>query len=43
VLKVSGDGGAFDPQTQFEHGGDEIERVSRLGSEIVRVLAERDG
>ena len=43
VLRVSGDEGGFDPQTQFEHGGDEIERLARLGSETVRVLAERDG
>lgn len=42
VLKVSGDQGRFEPEAQFEHGGDEIERLARMGSEIVRVLAERD-
>jgi uridine phosphorylase len=42
VLRVSGEEGRFDPESQFEHGGDEIERVSRLGSETVRLLAERD-
>ncbi|HLA93131.1 MAG TPA: nucleoside phosphorylase [Actinomycetota bacterium] len=42
VLKVSGEAGEFDPQEQFEHGGDEIERLARMGSEIVRILAERD-
>jgi len=42
VLKVSGDSGDFDPQQQFDHGGDEIERLARMGSEIVRILAERD-
>jgi uridine phosphorylase len=42
VLEVSGESGAFDPQQQFEHGGDEIERLARMGSEIVRILAERD-
>ena len=42
VLKVSGDSGSFDPQEQFQHGGDEISRLARMGSEIVRILAERD-
>jgi uridine phosphorylase len=42
VLKVSGESGTFDPERQFEHGGDEIEHLARLGSEIVRTLAERD-
>jgi uridine phosphorylase len=42
VLKVSGEGGEFDPQEQFTHGGDEIERLARMGSEMVRILAERD-
>jgi uridine phosphorylase len=42
VLEVSGEAGRFDPQEQFEHGGDEIERLARMGSEVVRILAERD-
>jgi uridine phosphorylase len=43
VLRVSeGASGEFDPQDQFEHGGDEIERLARMGSEIVRIVAERD-
>ena len=42
VLRVSGDSGQFDPQEQFDHGGDEIERLARMGSEIVRIVAERD-
>jgi uridine phosphorylase len=42
VLKVSGESGSFDPQGQFEHGGDEIEHLARMGSETVRILAERD-
>jgi uridine phosphorylase len=42
VLRVSGDSGKFDPQEQFDHGGDEIERLARMGSEIVRIVAERD-
>ena len=42
MLKVSGESGEFDPQDQFEHGGDEIERLARMGSEIVRIVAERD-
>ncbi len=42
VLKVSGEEGKFDPERQFERGGGEIERLARMGSEIVRILAERD-
>ena len=42
VLKVSGEEGSFEPEHQFEHGGDEIEHLARMGSEIVRILAERD-
>jgi uridine phosphorylase len=42
VLKVAGESGTFDPQRQFEQGGDEIEDLARMGSEIVRILAERD-
>ncbi len=42
VLKVSGSSGSFDPESQFEHGGDEIEHLARMGSETVRILAERD-
>jgi uridine phosphorylase len=42
VLKVSGEEGVFDPDEQFQHGGDEIERLARFGCEIVRVLALRD-
>jgi uridine phosphorylase len=42
VLRVSGESGEFDPQEQFEHGGGEIERLARMGSEIVRIVAERD-
>ena len=42
VLEVSGEAGEFDPEQQFAHGGDEIERLARMGSEIVRILSERD-
>jgi uridine phosphorylase len=42
VLKVSGEAGEFDPEEQFAHGGDEIERLARMGSEIIRILSERD-
>jgi uridine phosphorylase len=42
VLEVSGEEGRFDPEEQFAHGGDEIERLARMGSETVRILAERD-
>ncbi len=33
---------AFDPETQFEHSAAGIDRLAELGSEIVRVLHERD-
>lgn len=42
VLKVSGEAGEFDPEEQFAHGGDEIDRLARMGCETVRILAERD-
>ena len=31
--RVSGESGLFDPERQFEHGGDEIEHLARMGSE----------
>lgn len=43
VLKVSGAEGRFDPEAQFVHGGDEIERLARMGCETLRHLAEADG
>jgi uridine phosphorylase len=42
VLRVSGEEGRFDPETQFVHGGDEIERLARMGCETLRLLAEAD-
>lgn len=39
---VSEQGTAFDPQEQFEHRRVDIERLSQLGCEIVRVLHEQD-
>jgi uridine phosphorylase len=42
VLEVSGDSGAFDPEDQFEHGGDNIENLARLGCETVRELYRQD-
>jgi len=42
VLKVSSEAGEFDPEEQFAHGGDEIERLAQMGSEIIRILSERD-
>lgn len=42
VLKVSGEEGVFDPEDQFALGGDEIERLARMGTETIRILAERD-
>jgi uridine phosphorylase len=42
VLDVSGESGEFDPETQFAHGAEAIERLARMGSEVVRLLHERD-
>jgi uridine phosphorylase len=42
VLRVSGEEGRFDPETQFVHGGDEIDRLARMGCETLRILAETD-
>jgi uridine phosphorylase len=36
-------GEAFDPQSSFDAGAANIERLARAGCETVRVLAERDG
>ncbi len=38
VLEVSGDTGEFDPETQFDHGGDEIAQLAKLANETVRFL-----
>lgn len=38
VLTVSGESGEFDPESQIEHGADQIERLARIGCEIVRAL-----
>ena len=35
--------GAFDPQSSFDAGAANIERLVRAGCETIRVLAERDG
>ena len=40
--KVSEQGRDFDPQEQFDHKARDIERLSQLACEIVRVLAEHD-
>lgn len=40
--KVSAKGEEFDPDTQFEHTADYIQRLARLGCEIVRELHEQD-
>jgi uridine phosphorylase len=42
LLDVSGGAGEFDPETQLEHGADHVEKLARIGSEIVRLLHERD-
>jgi uridine phosphorylase len=40
--KVSSSGEEFDPETQFQHRAADIERLARLGCEVVRVLHEQD-
>jgi uridine phosphorylase len=42
VLRVSGESGEFDPEEQFEHGGDQIERLARLGCETIAELHAAD-
>ena len=42
VLDADGDTGEFDPEEQFDHGSDHIERLARLGCETVRRLHESD-
>ncbi|MDQ2983975.1 MAG: nucleoside phosphorylase [Actinomycetota bacterium] len=43
VLQVGTEGDEFDPETQFEHGPEHVERLGRMGCETVRILHERDG
>lgn len=40
--KVAAEEKAFDPEEQFQHRKADIERLSQLGCEIVRVLHEQD-
>jgi uridine phosphorylase len=40
VLHVTDEAGQFDPETVFEHGRDNIERLARTGCEAVRLLNE---
>lgn len=42
VLGVSGDEGEFDPEDQFDHGPEHIEKLARLGCETVRLLHHAD-
>jgi uridine phosphorylase len=42
VLDVSSDTGEFDPETQFDHGGDEIAQLAHLANETIRILHERN-
>jgi len=42
VLEVSGDSGEFDPEDQFDHGDDHIERLAQLGCETVLRLWQDD-
>lgn len=38
MLEVSGESGVFDPESQFDHGADYIDRVCGVGNEAVRQL-----
>ena len=42
VLEVSGESGQFDPEEQFAHGAEPIEKLARLGNETIRHLYEAD-
>jgi uridine phosphorylase len=42
VLDVSSDTGEFDPETQIDHGGDEIAQLAHLANETIRILHERN-
>jgi len=42
VFAMVGEAGAFDAETTFDVGAAQMERLARVGSETVRVLAERD-
>ena len=42
VRKVSGEEGVFDPESQVDHAEEYIERLARLGNEIVAQLHRAD-
>jgi uridine phosphorylase len=42
VIKVTGDSGMFDPGENIDHDADHIQRLSNMGSEIVKKLYEYD-
>jgi uridine phosphorylase len=42
VLEVTGETGHFDPAKNIDHSASHIERLSLMGSEIVRILYEQD-
>ncbi len=42
VLEVSGESGEFDPEVQFLHGAEPIEKLAHLGNETIRRLYEAD-
>jgi hypothetical protein len=41
VFAMVDESGAFDAETTFDVGAAQMERLARVGSETVRVLAER--
>jgi hypothetical protein len=42
VFEMVDETGPFDAETTFDVGAAQMERLARVGSETVRVLAERD-
>jgi uridine phosphorylase len=42
VLEVSGESGQFDPEEQFLHGAEPVEKLAHLGNETIRRLYQSD-
>lgn len=42
VLGVSGESGRFDPEEGFSHSDKNVEKLALMGSEALRIVAERD-
>ena len=42
VFDIADEEGQFDPEVVFKAGADNITKLGKMGSEIVRILYERD-